>query len=130
MLDIIYSLFELAIELLFAMVVGVVKGVLELRRVTDGTKSERQTSAYVAPEMRRLRWIARIVIIGYLLTGLIMPMLLTASSVQAPAFVAEHPVAIAGIYFGGLWVGFELLALVFRQKRRAMAARLAESRVK
>ena len=121
---------DILIGLVELLVLGLVSAVRILRRVTDGPKEERQTSAYAVPEMRRLRWLARTVVCGYIIIGVTAPMLLAGSSIDAPAFVREHRITTTMIYLGSLWAGLEGLALVFGRRRRAIAARLAESRAK
>src|ERR1700731_3775246 len=49
-----------------------------LRRISDGDDAERESRLYAAPEMRRLRWIARMVVFAYLVTVIALPFLLAA----------------------------------------------------
>lgn len=51
-----------------------------LRRISDGDDTERESALYAAPEMRRLRWIARMVVLAYLVAVIALPFLAAAYS--------------------------------------------------
>jgi hypothetical protein len=105
-----------------------------LRRISDGDDAERESRLYAAPEMRRLRWIARMVVLAYLVTVITLPFLLAAYT-STDTWLLWHPrIALyAGQYFvvaillyiAAAWAGFVLLRRVFRRKRREIAERLA-----
>ncbi len=108
-----------------------------LRRISDGDDTERESRLYAAPQMRRLRWIARMVVLTYLVTVIALPFLLAAYA-SMDTWLLWHPrlalyaeryflVAIL-VYIAAAWAGFVLLRRVFRRKRREIAERLALER--
>ena len=101
---------------------------ISLRRVTDGSDEERESPLYDAPEMRRLRWIARVVVLAYLIAivaAAIGIILYIDSDFRRSAIAGHHLVAGLIVYIGLVWLGFWLLKRIFRRKRQAIAAQLA-----
>jgi hypothetical protein len=104
-----------------------------LQRISDGDDAERQSSQYDAPEMRRLRWTARVVVLAYLVAVVAPPLLIAAWSRsdvwllrhhRLVFYAEQHFIALVVLYVAAAWAGFWLLRRTFRRKRREIAQRL------